>query len=244
MSDHYVGAVVRDGEWLAAAYTESGYDHAAVFGGIGELWTRYEESAVRIAVDASVGLAADAAPRPNERAARQLLGDREDAIVGTPVREATRKQRYRAAARTHERKTGERLDEAAFERSSTAAAVDAFLDAIDEARPAIVEAHPELCYRAFAGEPMENPPDVAAGYAERMRTLASFERDGPPTVQSVAEATEGHRLPIPAVIDAVALGLTVRPGPGTLRSLPADPPTDDRGLPMRYVYRSATPLGA
>jgi predicted RNase H-like nuclease len=89
---------------------------------------------------------------------------------------------------------------------------------------------------------MTEPPELAGGYAERMRTLAEFERDAPPTVQSVAEATAGHRISIPAVVDAVALGMTIRPGPGTLRSLPADPPTDDRGLEMRYVYRSETPI--
>ena len=240
MSDHYVGGVAGDDGWLAVAYTADGFDHAAVFDGIGELWTRYEESADRIAIDVPIGLEASSAPRPNEAAARGLLGERGEAVVPAPVREATKKQRHRTAARAHERKTGEELSEAAFRSSRFVAAVDEFLDAIDEAPPVFLEAHPELCYLAFAGEPMAGPPGIAAGYAERMRTLAEFDANAPPTVQSVAEATSGFRIPIPAVLDAVAIGLTVRPGPGSLRSLPADPPTDDRGLPMAYVYRSDT----
>jgi predicted RNase H-like nuclease len=242
VSDYYVGGVARGDAWLAVAYTADGYDHTSVVDGVGELWTRYEETAAVIAIDVPIGLGATTAPRPNERAARKLLDERRGAIVPTPVREAARKQRYRTAARVHERKTGHELPEAAFESANRIAAVDEFLDAIDEARPVFVEAHPELCYLAFAGEPMADPPDVAGGYAERMRTLAEFDRNAPPTVQSVAEATAGHRVPIPAVVDAVALGLTVRPGPGDLRTLPVDPPTDERGLEMRYVYRSEASL--
>jgi predicted RNase H-like nuclease len=242
VSEYYVGSVARSEAWLAVAYTEAGYDHTAVVDGVGELWTRYEETAARIAIDVPIGLESTTAPRPNEHKARALLGERRDAIVPAPVREAAKKQRYRTAARVHERKTGHELPRVAFESASLVNAVDEFLGAIDEAQPVFVETHPELCYLAFAGEPMTEPPELAGGYAERMRTLAEFERDAPPTVQSVAEATTGHRISIPAVVDAVALGMTIRPGPGTLRSLPADPPTDDRGLKMRYVYRSETPI--
>lgn len=235
-----MGCVARGGAWLAAAYTADAFDHAAVFAGVGDLWSQYEESAAAVALDVPIGLEAATAPRPNERAAAEHVGDRD--IVPAPVREAARKQRYATAARVHERKTGRDLPEAAFERARAVAAVDEFLAAIDDARDVVVEAHPEVCYRAFAGAPPAEPPDVAAGYAERMAALAAFDVDAPPTVQSVAEATAGHDLPIPAVLDVVALGLTVRPGPGDLRTLPADPQTDETGLPMRYVYRSASPL--
>lgn len=242
VSDYYVGGVARRDAWLAVAYDADGYDHAAVFEGVGELWTAYEDDAARIAVDVPVGLETDAAPRPNERVARRILGARSGAVLGAPVREAARKQRYRTAARVHERKTGAELSRAAFQRARLVAAVDAFLGSIEEARPVFVESHPEVCYLAFDGEPMTQDPATAAGYAERMRTLAEFDVDAPPTVQSVAEETEGHALPVQAVVDAVALGLTVRLGAGELRSLPADPPTDERGLPMQYVYRSEMPL--
>lgn len=242
VSEYYVSGVAREGGWLAVAYATDGFDHAAVFDGVGELWSRYEESAVRIAIDVPIGLESSDAVRPNERLARQLLGDRADAVVSTPVREAARKHRYRTASRVHERKTGQELSRRAFDTAPLVAAVDEFLGAIDDARPIFVEAHPELCYLAFEGVPMEEPADYAAGYGERMRTLAAFDRDAPPTVQAVAESTAGHRVPIPAVVDAVALGLTVRPGPGTLRSLPTEPPTDERGLTMAYHYRSETAL--
>ena len=242
MSDYYVGAVARSGGWLAVVYTVDGYEETSVFEGIGELWDRYEESAARIGIDVPIGLEAAAAPRPNERAAREILGDRFDAVRFAPVREAARKQRYRTAARVHERKTGAPLSRAAFERASHVAAVDEFLTAIDEARPIFSELLPELCYLAFAGDAPKHSPEIASGYAERMRALATFDRDAPPTVQAVAEATDGRAFPVSAVLDAVAAALTVRPGDGELRSLPADPPTDDERLPMAYVYRNEAPI--
>lgn len=242
MSDYYVGVSACEAGWLAVAYTSDAFDHAAVFDGVGELWTEYEESAAKIAIDVPIGLETATAPRPNEAHARELLGERGRVVASAPVREASRKQRYRTAARVHERKTDTELPRADFEITPFVAAVDEFLDAIDDARPIFAEAHPELCYLAFAGEVMEKSPEFAAGYAERMRTLAEFDRDAPPTVQSVAEATAGHRISVSAVVDAVAIGLTVAPGPGELRTLPADPPQDGRGLSMGYVYRSETPL--
>lgn len=243
MSDYYVGLVARESGWLAVAYTNDGFDHADVFDGIGPLWTRYEEAAELIAVDVPIGLESTSSPRPNEQFARRLLNDGATPVVSAPVRDAVRKHRYRTAARVHERKAGTDLSRLAFQRAPFMSAVDEFLAAIEDARSIFVEAHPGLCYLAFDGDPMTEPDDAAAGYAERMRTLAEFDRDAPPTVQAVAAETTGRRMPIPAVLDAVALGLTVRPGPGSVRTLPSNPPRDERGLSMQYVYRSETSLG-
>ncbi len=247
MSDEplYVGVAYSDGEWLAAAFAADGFDHADVLPGIGNVWATYEAVAESILVDVSVGLLEDAEePRPPERAARAVLGPRATAVTDPPVREAARKRRYPAAARVTERKTGRDLSRTAFERSDAIVALDDLLQEVSEARPVIVEAHPEVCFRAFAGTTLEHEPERAAGYAERMRALATFDRDAPPVVQSAAEATAGHAVTVADVIDAVALGYTARPGPGSIRTLPADPPTGPSGLPMKLVYRADAPLTA
>jgi predicted RNase H-like nuclease len=165
-------------------------------------------------------------------------------VVTPPIREATKKRRYPAAKRVTERKTGRGLSRAAFERSQVIAAVDEFVQGVPEARPVVAESHPELCFRAFAGEPLSHARTTAAGYAERLRTLAEFDRDAAPAVQAAAEGTADHDVTVADVLDAMALGYTARPGPGSLRTLPASPPTDADGLPMAVVYRSETPLSA
>jgi predicted RNase H-like nuclease len=75
-----------------------------------------------------------------------------------------------------------------------------------------------------------------------MRVLADHDRDAPPTVQSAAADVAGVPVPVHGVLDALALAYTARPGVGSLRSLPPDPPTDPTGLPVELVYRAEEPL--
>ncbi|MFB6196102.1 MAG: DUF429 domain-containing protein [Haloplanus sp.] len=246
MSDDplYVGADVSSGLWVAVAFDADGFDHADVFEEVGDLWLRYEERAERILLDIPIGLIEEGSTgRECDRLARDVLGPRRSSVFTPPVREATRKRRYPAAKRVNERKTGQSLTKQAFAISDDIAAVDELLQELPEAREVIAEAHPEVCFRAFAGEPLSYSKRIAGGYAERMRTLAEFDRDAPPVVQSAAEATDGASVGVDDVLDAVALGYTARPGPGELRTLPPDPDTDATGLPMGIVYRANAPLG-
>jgi predicted RNase H-like nuclease len=239
----YVGVDWSSGSWLAVAFGPGGYETTEVFDEMGGVWLAYEDHAERILVDTPIGLLEGGSEgREAESLAREVVGSRSPSVFTPPVREATRKRRYTVAARVNERKTGRGLSKQAFAISEAIAAVDELLQEIPEARPVLAEAHPEVCFRAFAGEPLEHSKKVAAGYAERMRALADFERDAPPTVQRVADATAGHDVAVDDVLDAVALAYTAAPGPGTLRSLPPDPPLDETGLEMAMHYRAEEPL--
>ncbi|MBX0322948.1 DUF429 domain-containing protein [Halomicroarcula sp. F13] len=239
----HVGVHWSDGSWLAVAFGPDGYDHTAVFEGIGDCWGRYEDTASQILVDVPVGLVESGDPvRRCDTLARSVLGPRSEAVFDPPVREATRKRRYSTANRVNERKSGEALSEAAFEASEGIAMCDELLREVPEAAAAVRESHPEVCFRAFAGEPLEYDRDTAGGYAERMRTLVHYDRDAAPLVQNAAEATAGHDVTVADVLDAVVLAYTARPGEGRLRTLPENPPTDSAGLPMGLVYRAAAPL--
>ena len=238
----YVGADWCSGSWLAVAFRGASYDDAEVFEDVGSLWAHHEE-ADRILLDVPIGLVEEgSADRGPESLARQVLGSRRSSVFTPPVREATRKRRYPAANRANERKAGKGISKQAFSITPAIAAVDDLVREVPEARRVVAEAHPEVCFRAFAGEPLKHSKKRAAGYAERMRALADHDRDAPPTVQKVAEATAGHEVAVDDVLDAVVLGYTARPGSGELRTLPPDPDLDDTGLPMRMVYRSASAL--
>jgi len=243
MAGQYVGVDWSSGSWLAVAFDAEGFDHAAVFEGIGDLWGRYEETAERVLVDMPIGLVEEKQDgRACDSVARELLGPRSVSVFTPPVREATRKRRYPAAKRVNERKAGASLSKQAFAISDGIAAVDELLRNVPEARDRVRESHPEVCFRAFAGEPLEYSKQTAAGYAERMRALVAYDADAPPAVQKAAEATGGAEVGVDDVLDAVVLAYTASPGPGTLRSLPPDPPRDAKGLPMEIVYRAADPL--
>lgn len=239
----YLGIGRCQDDWLAVAFDASGFDHAAVYPEIGTLWHRYEEDTTRALVGIPIGLIETGeTDRACDRAAREVLGPRHAAVVTPPVREATRKRRYPAAKRVNRRKAGVSLSKQAFALSDAIAAVDDLLRNVPEARRAFVESHPEVCFRAFAGDSLVHPKTIAGGYAERMRALAQFDADAPPVVQAVAEATGDAAVTVDEVLDAVALAFTARPGPGDLYSLPPDPPRDAKGLPMQIVYRAETPL--
>jgi len=243
MAETFVGVDWSGDAWLAVAFDRQGYDHTALFAEIGELWQRYEEADPRILVDIPIGLIEEGnSTRECDRAARAVLGSRSRSVFTPPVREATRKRRYPAAKRVNERRADASLSKQAFAISDQIAAVDDLLRNVPEAAAAIRESHPEVCFRAFAGESLDHSKRTAGGYAERMRTLAGYDADAPPIVQNVAEATGGADVAVDDVLDAVVLAYTAAPGEGQMRSLPADPPTDPKGLPMEIVYRAAAPL--
>jgi len=239
----WVGAHVRDDIWVAVAFDRSGFDHADTFDGIGDLWFRYEDDAAAILVDVPIGLIEEAeGDRECDELARTVVGPRADEIVAPPAREALRKRRYPVANRTNERATGQELSRRAFELSETIATVDQLMREFSGARDIVAAAHPELSFCAFAGERMHHDRRTAGGYAERLRTLASIDRDAPPAVQAAAEAMGDAPVSTADVLDAMALAYTALPHDGTLRSLPPQPPLDDNGLPMQIVYRAEEPL--
>lgn len=243
MGDAYVGVDWSSDGWVAVAFDAGGFDHASVFEEVGELWARYEEGAARILIDVPIGLIEEGSGgRECDGLARTVLGSRSSSVFTPPVREATRKRRYPAAKRVNERKADTGLSKQAFAISDSIAAVDDLLRNVPEARAIFRESHPEVCFRAFAGEPLEHSKKTAAGYAERMRALATFDTEAPPIVQATAEATAGTDVAVDDVLDAVALAYTAAPGPGSLYSLPSDPPTDAKGLPMEICYRASEPL--
>jgi predicted RNase H-like nuclease len=247
--DRYVGAHWAGDPWVTVTFGVDGLAGAAVHPSLGAVWAAHGERAERLLVDVSVGLHDEGrAERRCDALARAVLGDRAGAVVPPPVRPVVRKRRYPVAERTSERLTGRGLSERAFARTEPLAALDDLLGEVPEARAVVAESHPELCFRALAGAPLEHPRETAAGYAERLRTLAEFDPEAAPALQRAAAATgesddgAARAVAVPDVLDALALGYAARPGPGRLRSLPPDPPTDPAGLAMALRYRATRPL--
>jgi predicted RNase H-like nuclease len=245
--DRYVGAHWAGEPWVTVTFGVDGLVGATVHPSLGAVWAAHGERAERLLVDVPVGLHDEGrAERRCDALVRAVLGDRAGAVVPPPVRPVVRKRRYPVAERTSERLTGRGLSERAFARTEPLAALDDLLGEVPEARAVVAESHPELCFRALAGAPLDHPRETAAGYAERLRILAEFDPEAAPALQRAAAATgdgdgEGA-VAVPAVLDALALGYAARPGPGRLRRLPPDPPTDPGGLPMAVCYRARRPL--
>lgn len=243
--DMYVGAVWAEDRWLAVALGGANGVSATVCEDAGALWARYEDEAAWILVTVPIGLReSGGGERRCDQLAREALGPLADSVHRAPVRETVYKQRYRVGARVEERKTGRELSKAAWRLREPIKQVDSLLRNVPEARHVFVETHPEVCYRAFAGEPLTYDRGTAAAVAERLAVLTGFDPDAPPTVQQAALDTDGAPTGYGDVVDAAAAALTGRSGPGELRGLPdGEPPTDEESLPMRIAYRSDSTLG-
>lgn len=238
----YVGADWAGGQWLAAAFEGEAFAGARLYGEAGELWSAYAERAERICVDAPIGLPSGGEEeRACDRLAREAVGPRARSVFRVPVREAVHKQSRRAASRVNERKTGTGIGAHTWSIAAPVRQLDNLLRNVAPTREAFREADPEVCFRAFAGEPLTHAKTTAAGYAERMDALEAYDPDAPGVVREVARAG-GDEATVDDALDAVALALTARPGDDPLRSLPPEPPLDDEGLPMEMVYRSSEEL--
>jgi predicted RNase H-like nuclease len=79
----------------------------------------------------------------------------------------------------------------------------------------------------------------AGGYFERLKVLATIDPDAEAVI-----ASRTHRRAEVArddLVDAMAALLTAEGDPSQLKSLPASPETDSRGLRMEIVYRVLSP---
>jgi predicted RNase H-like nuclease len=99
----------------------------------------------------------------------------------------------------------------------------------------IKEIHPEICFWALAGEPLEYSKKTKEGFEERLNILR---RCNNKTDEIVTYALENYRrreVSKDDILDALAAAITAL---GPLKSLPDRPEFDDRGLPMQMLYRS------
>lgn len=97
------------------------------------------------------------------------------------------------------------------------------------------EGHPELAFAGVSGQPMAHYKKTREGEAERLAVLAGF--IDPSTVRTWLDRARGSGAARDDIVDALALCRTAaRVALGCHGQIPADPPTDARGLPMEMVF--------
>jgi predicted RNase H-like nuclease len=221
--------------WIAIALDESGAHSHLVTPGIAEIARRHPSALVL--VDIPIGLRET---EPDERRcdleARLRLGPRASSVFPAPCRAALGLTTYRAASDENYRQTGRRLSKQSFHIAPRILDVEEYLRQSWASGPVIREMHPEVCFWALAGRPMTHSKRTAEGAEERIAVLT---RHLPSAAAIVDEVTRAHRkkeLGQDDVIDALAGAVTARLGASGLKTLPATPERDRRGLRMEIVY--------
>jgi predicted RNase H-like nuclease len=221
------------GGWICIERdTITGDIFGEVFASTRELLERARYLAV-LTIDIPIGLT-EAEPRECDREARRLLTSaRASSVFAAPVRPALDASTYHEACERSAAATGKRLSKQAHAIMWRIREVDALMRSDPEVRSRVREIHPEVCFYAWAGHPMQHGKRTTEGHAERLELVEERFRG----------AFEAIRREIPRrhaadddILDAfAALWTAERIVYGMAITVPPVPSEDRFGLRMEMV---------
>lgn len=240
--DMYLGVDGCPDGWIAVAYSDGGFEGASFYPSLRDLWEGHSDSE-RILVDVPIGLrTASSEPRSCDTEARKRLSPhRHHSVFPTPIRAAAHEGSYEAAKATQQARTDGSLNRQSWGIAPKIAETDELLRESPAARERIRECHPEVCFWAFAGQPMRysKTAEQRRAYWERVDVLREREPDVYDHIWTATEQIEETTCSTDDLIDAFAVALTARGNEAGLRTLPKTPDRDEAGLSMEIVYRPA-----
>ena len=260
----YVGVDGCKGGWIGVGLSDGGRSEVAVCKDFSDIVACFGDACV-ILVDIPIGLPEDTTPRACDIEARKKLGRKRLAAVfpapprsfvdkvaltpdwdwtaahGKPFQEA-----FAEANKWHREKFRNKgLAAQAFGIAPKIAEMDEFMRTRDAASPEIREVHPEICFWALnEQQPMSHKKSNSEGCNERIETLrrCAQETNGIDVYAIFRKARDKYMKKEVAdddILDALALAITakiVSQNGDRLGTLPEDPQTDSKGLPMEMVY--------
>jgi predicted RNase H-like nuclease len=222
--------------WLAIGLETKDSWQVNIFPDASSLWD-YHRRASLILIDIPIGLKTEGrAERRCDPEARRLLGPRRSSVFPAPCRSAAYANSYLEACDINECLTGRRLSRETWNIIPKIREVDRLLLSTPSAKSRIRESHPELCFWALAGHPMEYPKKRPEGQLEREKVLTSIY---PQTAEAMAHTLSTFKRKDVArddILDALSIAVTAMMGRQRLVSIPQTPELDDRGLCMEMVY--------
>lgn len=231
--------------WVAATR-----DGVVVDASLAGLLARLQVSAERdvVAVDMPIGLA-DSGRRDCDAVARERLGHARHSVFWTATRGAvyapdaglSLRQAHTRASAINIANDAKGVSAQAFHLFAKIREVDALLHARRDWRACVFEVHPELAFarwnqgEASALRPLRHPKKSGLGAYDRLSLI--FARYGRRDVEQARGRYPKTRVADDDIADAYAcLFSAERIAAGQHVSLPATPPRDATGLPMRIVY--------
>ena len=215
------------------------------------------DAADRVCVDIPIGLPDKGRPEPRacDLEARKALGPRSRSVFSVPTREAlvygldetaVRTARelvdkyYRVACQRNREATAARVGGAVGLSQQTFLIIPKIRDAddllreSDKARRIVLEVHPELCFWALNGQAaMQHSKKKPDGRYQRLEVLEAC-WPGSKAADEIRRLFRHRDVAWDDIVDAMAAAATGRAN--SLSNLPAQPPADSVGLPMRMVW--------
>ena len=236
----YVGVDGCKAGWFAVILTEEGDWDIDVFSDVSHLLNKIDDSSL-ILIDIPIGLSSR--KRQCDIEARRLLKPKRASSVFTaPCRPAIYCKNYKEASDINEERTGRRLSLQTWNIIPKIREVDNLLINREFAKSCVRETHPEICFWAMAGHPMEHYKKTAEGYSERMQVLQSVYPNTKDIINRALSAYTRKEVARDDILDALSAAITATVGVQRLVSIPEKPEFDSRSLRMEIVHRPLSVL--
>lgn len=214
--------------------------HIEVVETFADVWAFAESTnTTRLLVDIPIGLP-ETGRRTCDSLAREAMGARASTVFFAPVRGVLDAPTHGVASERNREQTGYGLSIQAWNLVPKIREVDELLQSTPTAQNRVLEAHPELAFRALAGDPLQTKKSTKAGRRRRLDLLreafphANLEA----AYRETLDQTYRKHVARDDVLDALVLAAIAN---GPLTSLPKNPPTDRTGLLMAIHVPLTTP---
>ena len=242
----YVGVDGCKAGWFSVGFDEKDNVEYKVFAKFADL-VAYYNKAYLILVDIRIGLSDETGHRDCDSEARKKLGKpRSSSVFPVPSREAARQLRsnrdYEVAKSVAKQLMGKMINQQTHNIIPKIGEVDDFLlDRKGDEPPEIREAHPELCFWALnQNQAMCHKKTRREGRRERKEVLKRIQPRTDEIYRCTMDKFMRKCVAKDDILDALVAAVTAREvclgKRYLLRTLPAMPPKDSKGLRMEMVY--------
>jgi predicted RNase H-like nuclease len=212
--------------WVAVVLHQGAFERAEVASDFARLLRAVPAASV-VAVDIPIGLL-PTGWRQADREAKRFLHPTTSSVFLTPPRPVVEATSYQDANRRCRELNGQGLSQQAWALTTKLLQVERYL-AHGDGR--VYEVHPEVCFRALNGKPLQASKRTWAGQAERCGLL---ERAGIQLPDELGHA--GAAAPDDVLAAAAAAWSAHRIANGRAVSLPHPPQQDPQGRPVAIWY--------
>ncbi len=208
------GADITKGKWVAVILEDGLFSCAVLSPTLKDL-QKAIGPVVFLAVDIPIGLPEDGRhyPRPSDVEAKKFIQPRGSSVFYTPPRPVFDEKTHKAANRLHRKMTGKGLSILSWSLKAKILEGEGLCSRHNN----VIEAHPEVSFRAMKGAPLEFSKKSWNGQDQRRRLLELVDI----RIPDVLPEKPGH-VPPDDILDAAAAAWTAhRFALGQAKSLPA-----------------------
>lgn len=230
------------GGWLTCFLSESGEFQFFVFGSPAAV-VRHSRGADLLLVDVPIGLH-ESSFRDCDTLAKKELGKEHSRVYMTPPRPVLSLSSYDERSALCDSMTGKKMSVQMNGILPLVLWWDRAIAACDPGSPGVRECHPEICFKYFNDGKVLQSKHSGEGLLQRRQVLSRYIRDLDGVLTKAEEELPRGAYLQDDLLDAMVCAVTAAGvWDGSLRTLPAEPERDGRGLAMEMVYREAGLIG-